>query len=363
MNRNLWLLVACQGLYLTNNVTFIAINGLVGLALAPAGWMATLPVMAYVVGGALATAAVARAQQRFGRKVSFQLGLAVALVSTLLCGKAVQAGVGVVVAGDESGETQQPELAADHRIAAQQGRNQRHGQAELERSLAAEALLGPGHRRRGQGTADDIGHDRQCGHPSGRRERQADQAVDGNEGDVVGEVQPLAGHQQPEVAVHAQSVRAASTASGAVSARSTRWPRLTGAKPCAKAADSSCVDNPPSGPSPRRQRLPATDRRAPQQPGTKDDLDLGVVKPYRHHRCTPMHQTALPCPPRHCGRAVALPQDVLTMASHTTDGNPTPMAPPEPPVASAHDGAIMLSVVGGQHLGSVTGVGEEISDI
>ena len=89
MNRNLWLLVACQGLYLTNNVTFIAINGLVGLALAPAGWMATLPVMAYVVGGALSTAAVARTQQRFGRKTSFQLGLAVALASTLLCGYAV----------------------------------------------------------------------------------------------------------------------------------------------------------------------------------------------------------------------------------------------------------------------------------
>jgi len=55
MNRSLWLLAACQGLYLTNNVTFIAINGLVGLALAPLGWMATLPVMGYVVGGALST--------------------------------------------------------------------------------------------------------------------------------------------------------------------------------------------------------------------------------------------------------------------------------------------------------------------
>ena len=32
MNRNLWLLAVCQGLFLTNNVTFIAINGLVGLS-------------------------------------------------------------------------------------------------------------------------------------------------------------------------------------------------------------------------------------------------------------------------------------------------------------------------------------------
>ena len=49
MNRNLWLLALCQGLFLTNNVTFIAINGLVGFAMAPMGWMATLPVMGSLV--------------------------------------------------------------------------------------------------------------------------------------------------------------------------------------------------------------------------------------------------------------------------------------------------------------------------
>ena len=85
MNRNLWLLAALQGLFLTNNVTFIAINGLVGLALAPHGWMATLPVMGYVVGGALFTGPVASAQARWGRKKGFLLGLAVAFGSALLC--------------------------------------------------------------------------------------------------------------------------------------------------------------------------------------------------------------------------------------------------------------------------------------
>jgi MFS family permease len=85
MNKNLWLLAAAQGLFLTNNVVFIAINGLVGLSLAPLGWMATLPVMGYVVGGALSTPLVARSQSRFGRKGSFQLGLVVALLSALLC--------------------------------------------------------------------------------------------------------------------------------------------------------------------------------------------------------------------------------------------------------------------------------------
>ncbi len=85
MNRKLWLLAAAQGLFLTNNVTFIAINGLVGLALAPWGWMATLPVMGYVVGGALSTQLVAATQSRYGRQISFQLGAAVAFASALLC--------------------------------------------------------------------------------------------------------------------------------------------------------------------------------------------------------------------------------------------------------------------------------------
>jgi hypothetical protein len=81
MNANLILLALCQGLFLTNNVTFIAINGLVGLSLAPLGWMATLPVMGYVVGGAFSTGLVALTQTRYGRRGSFQIGLAVGLLS------------------------------------------------------------------------------------------------------------------------------------------------------------------------------------------------------------------------------------------------------------------------------------------
>ncbi|TSE33661.1 MFS transporter [Tepidimonas charontis] len=89
MNRNLWLLAIAQGLFLTNNVVFIAINGLVGLSLAPVGWMATLPVMGYVVGGALSTGLVARTQARWGRQVAFQIGLGVAFGSALLAAQAV----------------------------------------------------------------------------------------------------------------------------------------------------------------------------------------------------------------------------------------------------------------------------------
>ena len=85
MNLRLLLLTLCQGLFLTNNVTFIAINGLVGLSLAPNPWMATLPVTGYVAGGALCAGMVARHQRAWGRQRAFQAGLVVAMLSSALC--------------------------------------------------------------------------------------------------------------------------------------------------------------------------------------------------------------------------------------------------------------------------------------
>jgi len=89
MNLQLLLLTLCQGLFLTNNVTFIAINGLVGLALAPQAWMATLPVCAYVAGGALFAPLVARNQRAWGRKRAFQAGQVVGILSCALAAWAV----------------------------------------------------------------------------------------------------------------------------------------------------------------------------------------------------------------------------------------------------------------------------------
>jgi MFS family permease len=89
MNRHLLLLAFCQSLFLTNNVTFIAINGLVGLALAPAGWMATLPVTAYVLGSAMAAMPVSWMQAHWGRRRSFQFGLVVAMGACALGAYAV----------------------------------------------------------------------------------------------------------------------------------------------------------------------------------------------------------------------------------------------------------------------------------
>jgi MFS family permease len=85
MRRELGLLALCQGLFLTNNITFIAINGLVGYALAPVTWLATLPVMGYVVGSALSTKPVSMAQRHFGRKTSFLIGIGVAVAAALTC--------------------------------------------------------------------------------------------------------------------------------------------------------------------------------------------------------------------------------------------------------------------------------------
>jgi MFS family permease len=85
MNTPLLLLALCQGFFMINNVTFIAINGLVGLSLAPSAWMATLPVTGYVAGGALCATLVGRHQRAWGRKRGFQLGLGLAMLTSVLC--------------------------------------------------------------------------------------------------------------------------------------------------------------------------------------------------------------------------------------------------------------------------------------
>ena len=84
MNLNLLLLTLCQGLFLTNSVTFMAINGLVGLSLAPSPWMATLPLSGYVAGGALCAGLVARHQRAWGRRRAFQAGTLMAIASSAL---------------------------------------------------------------------------------------------------------------------------------------------------------------------------------------------------------------------------------------------------------------------------------------
>ena len=72
--RNLYLLIVAQALLFINNTTMIAVNGLVGFALAPSATLATFPVTAYVIGSALASAPIARMMKRHGRRVGFSIG-------------------------------------------------------------------------------------------------------------------------------------------------------------------------------------------------------------------------------------------------------------------------------------------------
>ena len=118
LNLNLIMLILCQGLFLTNNVTFIAVNGLVGLSLTSTPWLATLPVMGYVVGGAISTTIVSKIQALYGRKRSFQLGLLIAVFSSLICAYAAWSHsfatliVGTLIAGFYSANGQLYRFAA-----------------------------------------------------------------------------------------------------------------------------------------------------------------------------------------------------------------------------------------------------------
>jgi len=118
MNKNLWLLALAQGFYLTNNITFIAINGLVGLSLAPMSWLATLPVMGYVLGSALSTTLVAQVQKRVGRQGSFQIALVISFMASLTCAYAAThqhfwlLNVGTLIAGFYNANAQLYRFAA-----------------------------------------------------------------------------------------------------------------------------------------------------------------------------------------------------------------------------------------------------------
>lgn len=82
--RQILLLVACQALLYINNVTLIAVNGLVGLALAPTPLLATLPVTTYIVGSALTTLPASLAMGRWGRRAGFMFGTTMGFAGTSL---------------------------------------------------------------------------------------------------------------------------------------------------------------------------------------------------------------------------------------------------------------------------------------
>ena len=120
-----------------------------------------------------------------------------------LCGrKSIELTIGAVIAGNQGGRRQQCKVLGIGGIGAQHRRQQTHQQTQLKRHTSPPLGLRLGHQPCRQGAAHHIAHDRQGGHPPHRCQAQADQPIDGDEGDVVGEKQTLAQGQQKEIGVH-----------------------------------------------------------------------------------------------------------------------------------------------------------------
>jgi len=116
--KNIALLAAAQALLLTNGITLVAINGLLGMQLAPDKRLATLPITTYVIGGALATLPAAFFMKRFGRRAGFMLGAGLGILGALISAFAVSIGsfwllcLGTVFAGIYNAFGQQYRFAA-----------------------------------------------------------------------------------------------------------------------------------------------------------------------------------------------------------------------------------------------------------
>ena len=117
-HRNILLLAVAQGFLLTNGVTLVAVNGLVGVSLAPTLWLATFPVTAYVIGAALTTLPAAFFMKRHGRRAGFMLGSILGMAGALTSAYAVSIGsfwtlcAGTLLAGAYNAFGQQYRFAA-----------------------------------------------------------------------------------------------------------------------------------------------------------------------------------------------------------------------------------------------------------
>jgi MFS family permease len=83
--RDILLLACCQALLLVNNSALIAMNGLVGYALAPSKSLATLGVTSFVLGSALAAMPASLWMAKVGRRRGFMTGSVVAILGSATC--------------------------------------------------------------------------------------------------------------------------------------------------------------------------------------------------------------------------------------------------------------------------------------
>jgi len=92
MNKNVWLLSACQGLLNTGNSLLIATSALVGFKLAPDKALATLPLALQFLASMLTTLPASQMMRVFGRQAGFLLGTAAGLVGAGLAAYAIVSG-------------------------------------------------------------------------------------------------------------------------------------------------------------------------------------------------------------------------------------------------------------------------------
>ena len=90
-HRNISLLAAAQALLFTNNVTLIALNGLVGYQLVADKSFATLPVTTQIIGSALFALPASNLMQRIGRRAGFLVGTACGITGGAIATLAVYA--------------------------------------------------------------------------------------------------------------------------------------------------------------------------------------------------------------------------------------------------------------------------------
>ena len=90
--KNVAVLATCQALLFTNNSTAVALSGLAGYALATNKVLATLPVTAWVIGGALSTFPASLLMKRFGRRAGFTAGALTGMVGAAICSLALYLG-------------------------------------------------------------------------------------------------------------------------------------------------------------------------------------------------------------------------------------------------------------------------------
>lgn len=88
--RTLVVLLVLQALMTVIAVVLATVNGLAGLALAPTPALATLPVTAFVAGGAVSTFGASLLMARMGRVAAFRMGIACGIAGALLCAYAAE---------------------------------------------------------------------------------------------------------------------------------------------------------------------------------------------------------------------------------------------------------------------------------